>query len=57
PGNGTWTLASQEASSWHTGGCHFLMGDGSVHFISENIDAGVLRSLTTRAGREAVSFP
>lgn len=57
PGNGTWTLASQEASSWHTGGCHFLMGDGSVHFISENIDAGVLRTLTTRAGREVVSFP
>ncbi|HBL43747.1 MAG TPA: prepilin-type cleavage/methylation domain-containing protein, partial [Planctomycetaceae bacterium] len=50
-------LASQEASGWHTGGCHFLMGDGSVHFISENIDAGVLSSLTTRIGREAVSFP
>jgi prepilin-type N-terminal cleavage/methylation domain-containing protein len=25
--------------SFHTGGAHFVFGDGSVHFISENIDA------------------
>jgi len=25
-------------SSLHTGGCHFVMGDGRVRFISENID-------------------
>jgi prepilin-type N-terminal cleavage/methylation domain-containing protein/prepilin-type processing-associated H-X9-DG protein len=28
------------AGSEHSGGCHALMGDGSVRFISENIDAG-----------------
>jgi prepilin-type N-terminal cleavage/methylation domain-containing protein len=28
------------AMSFHTGGAHFTMGDGSVHFISENIDTG-----------------
>ncbi|MDA0587211.1 MAG: DUF1559 domain-containing protein [Planctomycetota bacterium] len=29
-----------EPSSKHTGGIHALMGDGGVHFISENIDTG-----------------
>lgn len=31
--------------SYHVGGCHFLLADGSVHFLSENIDIGVYRSL------------
>lgn len=55
PGQGTWSLDGQEASSWHTGGCHFLMADGSVHFVSENIDSVLLQNLTTRAGLEVVS--
>ncbi|MEX0643074.1 MAG: DUF1559 domain-containing protein [Pirellulales bacterium] len=37
-------------SSWHRGGCHFAMCDGSVHFVKEEISASVLKSLTTRAG-------
>ena len=32
--------------SMHTGGCHFLMGDGTVRFISDNIDIGILRYLS-----------
>ncbi len=41
-------------SSFHEGGAHFLMGDGAVRFLSENLDDGVLADLTTRAGNEVV---
>lgn len=40
--------------SQHTGGAHAALVDGSVRFLSENIDAGVLRSLSTRAAGEVV---
>lgn len=35
--------------SWHKGGAHFLMADGAVHFLSENMDLAVYRSLGQRA--------
>jgi prepilin-type N-terminal cleavage/methylation domain-containing protein len=41
-------------SSQHTGGGHHLLGDGSVRFISENIDANTYSALTTRAGGEVI---
>lgn len=41
-------------ASCHPGGCHFLLADGSVHFLSENISAVLLASLTTRAGAEPI---
>jgi len=41
-------------ASQHPGGCHFVMADGSVHFLSENINAETLAALTTRAGSEIV---
>ncbi|MDY0169636.1 MAG: DUF1559 domain-containing protein [Thermoguttaceae bacterium] len=41
-------------SSFHPGGCHFLLADGSAQFLSENIAHDVLTSLTTRAGGEVV---
>jgi len=37
-------------ASHHPGGCHFLFVDGSAHFVSEEIAADVMRSLTTRNG-------
>ncbi|HET6424887.1 MAG TPA: DUF1559 domain-containing protein, partial [Planctomycetaceae bacterium] len=40
--------------SMHTGGGHFLMGDGTVKFLSENIDLQMYRNLATINGNEAV---
>jgi prepilin-type N-terminal cleavage/methylation domain-containing protein len=42
-------------SSHHVGGAHFLLGDGAVRFIGQNIDLGVYQHLATRAGGDFVS--
>jgi hypothetical protein len=42
--------------SFHVGGAHVVMGDGSVRFISENISALILVALITRDGGEARSL-
>ncbi len=34
----------------HTGGCHVLMGDGAVRFVSENIDTGNLSAAQVTSG-------
>ncbi len=41
-------------SSFHEGGAHHLLCDGSVRFLSENLDAGLYDSLITRNGGEVV---
>ena len=38
--------------SFHTGGGNELMGDGSVNFISDNMDVDTFISLYTRAGED-----
>jgi prepilin-type N-terminal cleavage/methylation domain-containing protein len=43
-----------ELYSWHIGGVQAALADGSGRFISENIDAGVLAAIFTRAGGEVV---
>ena len=44
------------ASSRHVGGVQALMGDGSVHFVSENVDLNVYRNTTTRGGGETATI-
>jgi prepilin-type N-terminal cleavage/methylation domain-containing protein len=46
--------AEEAAGSWHVGGAHFVMGDGSVRFLSENMHMATYQALSTRAGGEVV---
>jgi prepilin-type N-terminal cleavage/methylation domain-containing protein len=46
---------ADSTSSPHRVGVPFLFGDGSVHFLSNNIDIPVWMALATRAGGEAIS--
>ena len=58
PGTCPWTTnncgPNDEPFSFHTGGCHALLGDGSVRFLSENLDTHVVRRLMSRADGEQV---
>ncbi len=40
--------------SFHTGGSHFLLGDGGVRFASNSIDEKVWRAIGSRAGNERI---
>lgn len=40
--------------SMHIGGAHVLLGDGSVRFVSENINGPTLNALASRSGGEVV---
>lgn len=44
----------EEIFSFHTGGAHILLADGSARFVNENLDTRVLRSLITRSEGEVV---
>jgi hypothetical protein len=41
----------------HSGGCHFLLGDGGVRFLSENIDFPTYVVLSTRSAGEPGQLP
>jgi prepilin-type N-terminal cleavage/methylation domain-containing protein len=43
-----------EARCSHEGGCQFLFGDGTVRFVSENVDVKIYVAIHTIEGREIV---
>jgi prepilin-type processing-associated H-X9-DG protein len=45
---------ADEYRSLHAGGAHFLMCDGSVHFITDTIDASIYTAMSSKAGGETV---
>jgi len=47
-------MVNSAFGSRHPGGANFLLGDGSVRFVSELIDMTTYRALSTRKGSEAV---
>lgn len=46
------SYGEEAAGSYHVGGAQFLIGDGSVRFLSENLDMTTYRSISTRAKNE-----
>ena len=43
-----------EMFSFHTGGIHILLGDGSVRFINQSLDGKVIAALASRGNGETV---
>lgn len=46
----------RDVSTAHPQGAMFLMGDGSVHFLTDSITLSVYQSLSTRSGGEPISL-
>ena len=42
--------------SRHTGGANFLLGDGSVRFLSQNIDFNIYKAAASRNGGEVAQL-
>jgi len=52
--NDPFVTDADATSSFHTGGVHFLFGDGSIHFIGSSISQQVYDALATRATGDLV---
>jgi prepilin-type N-terminal cleavage/methylation domain-containing protein len=52
--NGYFNNTGEYAGSYHPGGAQFTLTDGSVRFVSQNINMTVYQAISTRAGGEVV---
>lgn len=50
-------LHQRTFSSFHPGGCHFVLADASVRFVSENIDLSTYHYLCIRNDGQAINLP
>jgi type II secretory pathway pseudopilin PulG len=53
--NAAGDLCRLSFGSFHVGGAHFVLADGAVKFVNENINAVLYTSLGTKRGKEPVS--
>lgn len=49
-------IHNQHYWSWHPGGCHISMVDGSVKFFTYSIDYNTYLNLSTRGGKEVIDI-
>jgi len=57
PGTMTNMAMQVSVSSRHPAGVNAMMGDGSVHFVTNSVDLNTWRGLGTRNGGETVQLP
>jgi prepilin-type N-terminal cleavage/methylation domain-containing protein len=50
-------LMDSPFASYHPGGAHFVLGDGSVRFINETLDGTIFANAASRNGDESTSLP
>lgn len=44
----SFTTPHRTFGSYHPGGCHMMMADGSVHYFSDSVDLALYRDLASR---------
>jgi prepilin-type N-terminal cleavage/methylation domain-containing protein len=54
--NGSNNFNDISFGSNHTGGCNFALGDGTVRYVNQNINLGLLQALSTISGGEQANL-